>query len=469
MSLRRQLALDEATEVGTEGSCISAEVGGWLALPTYKNNDIAYWFVNGRCVKDRMLSSAVRVAYQDVTIPGELPPFVLFLNVAAQEVDVNVHPTKTEVRFRRPAEIRSFVIRAIKVKLAGMSRRTPLGLSDKMFTDMSWDSTLRGGHFPHVYDEVYAIGEEPTAESSKSFEISCKEDIWLKNDKGNDFSQQTSHNDSQLPRRDFAFDAGNLALKENGSLPHEFAYQEDGPLPHEFAYPDDLNLGIAKAQLFSSYIISQNADSIFLVDQHAAHERIVFESIKNEVFIDEEGNIVSSLPVQKLLFPERIQLANVGLFQEYLPYLRKMGFGLAIIDPMPRSSKEAKARQDEGIASEHQECADLFSLEIQEVPQILSEANVVALLVRLVNELKDDEIGESFLRKVHKIFADYACHNSVRANHELSYDEMNAVLRLMETTERGGQCNHGRPSYVKITKQRIDNAFGRMHQATKSL
>jgi DNA mismatch repair protein MutL len=480
-------------------------INGWLALPTYKNIAISYLFVNGRCVKDRLLSAAVRTAYQDVTIPGELPPFVLFLNIDPQEVDANVHPAKTEIRFRRPSDVRSFVIHSIKRKLSTMSRKTSVNIPEALFSN---DGGLQNFAFssspstsmpsapsvPHTtfgelhYDVCetanlerppYAtplfaqdsiLAQEPFLPTNASFVCPANSVA--------DYSQTPLVCNKQTPNFQgieqlenpekrgalLCHDAADVgAPAEDGNL----ALKDARPSKQETGSGDFLDLGIAKAQVFSSYIISQNADSMFLVDQHAVHERVVFESIKKEIFIDDDGWIVSKLPVQKLLLPEKVQLANADFFKEFLPHLKKMGFGVeimrvAVSDEMTQCMSTVAVHGATVMVREPEmEYVESFALEVLEVPQILSESNVVGLLVRIVHELVNNEIGESFLQKIHKIFADYACHNSIRANHELSFDEMNALLRLIEVTERSGQCNHGRPSYVRLTKQRIDYMFGR--------
>ncbi|MDR3285627.1 MAG: DNA mismatch repair endonuclease MutL [Holosporales bacterium] len=382
---------------------------GWLGLPTCKNNGQTYCFVNGRPVKDRFLIMAIKTAYQDVIIPGEQPPFVLYLTLDPQEVDINVHPAKTEVRFRQQSKIRGFVINSIIDKLSKLSVKTSSDVAEKFF------------HFAHIKEPG-----RPAWEGYKNEEkVLNAQEIWehSKNDNILNFERKNEKNDA------FAFQ------NENVVRILEYENKEDDMLSSiPVQQPECLDLGISKAQLFLSYIISQNNDCIFIIDQHAVHERIVYEKIEKNIYIDENGLIISNLPIQKLLLPECLQIKNSELIKEYLPHIERIGFKIEI-------------EQD--------------TLKILEVPQILCESNAFGILMAFIDELTNNEIGDSFLKKIHKIFADYACHNSIRANHELSFEEMDALLRKIEQTERIGQCNHGRPSYVKLPKQRLDQLFGR--------
>jgi DNA mismatch repair protein MutL len=401
------------------GTMFEAEEGvikldGWFGFPTYRSKMVSYSFVNGRPVKDRFLTMAIKTAYQDVIIPGEQPSFIIYLKIDPQEVDVNVHPAKTEVRFRDQNKIRSFVIRSIQEKLKTSSRQTSTDVANNVFKF----SAQEGGGTPQYtalkknYAFIPDYQNPPSHQNSVDYEKKL-DGASVFPILANSFSREDSLEKEQFLRgasRELLTD-----LEENVGA---------------------LDFGIAKAQVFSSYVISQSEDAVFIIDQHAVHERIVFENIKKSVRIDGNGWIESTLPVQKLLFPEAIKLSEKDALAvlEYIPYINKLGFNVVLTGN---------------------------TLEILEVPQLLSESNVLTLVRHIIDEFIDCGISDAFLAKIHKIFADHACHNSVRANHSLSFDEMNALLRTIEETDRIGQCNHGRPSYVRLSKTHIERLFER--------
>ena len=377
------------------------EIYGWLGLPTYRNNNTAYCFVNGRPVKDRFLNAAIRVAYQNVIIPGEQPPFVIFLKMDPQEVDMNVHPAKSEVRFREQSKIRSFVINAIQKVLSKSSMKT----SDNNVSNVFYNEVTKNNVL--LYDK--------------------KEDFsfqnFTNNQKENNFYFRNNFTKGSVAIDKYEREFENPRIEENNVV--------------NLNVEEKIDLGFVKTQIFSSYIISQNENTMFIIDQHAVHERIVYEQIKKDIFIDENGWIVSKMPIQKLLFPEEINISEFedNSIDEYLPYISKMGFCI-------EKNKNY--------------------IKILEVPKIFCENGAALLLKKIIKEMIDFGVSISFLNKIHKIFADHACHNSIRANHDLSEEEMNEMLRQIENTERIGQCNHGRPSYVKISKKKIEQLFERV-------
>ncbi|GHS93917.1 DNA mismatch repair protein MutL [Alphaproteobacteria bacterium] len=395
---------------------------GLISCPTYHGREGQYLFVNQRPIKDRFLAAAVKVAYQNVLIPGEQPSYILFLTVDIQDVDVNVHPTKREVRFRSPSKIRSFLISAVQDALASV-RETSSLLAHKFATyaEPEVPATLRkiGGadiqSTQHVYPRLAAVGSEDF----------FKEKFFLKET----FPDLRS---SVLQEGIFAASAD-----ASDSVPCAFeALPNEPSLKEKTESAESLDLGQAKAQLFDSFILSQNADSLFLLDQHAAHERIVYENIQKNLSIDESGHIRSSFPQKKLLFPLEVKLQSEDAlrFSEVQPLLSKLGF-----------EGEAKAE---------------FFL-VTAVPSFCTDFNGSDLISLLIQELAQQDIAPSLLHKIHLLFATKACHNSVRANHALSFEEMNALLRQMESTQRSGQCNHGRPSFVRLGRKDLEKLFER--------
>jgi DNA mismatch repair protein MutL len=414
--------------------CNSMKLNGWFGFPTYRSKTIAYSFVNGRPVKDRFLAMAVKTAYQEVIIPGEQPSFVIYITLDPQEVDVNVHPAKTEVRFRDQNKVRSFIIGSIQEKLKKHSQYTSPGIVDRVFKY----SVPEGGQ--------RSIQTAPSASANqaalkKDYAFVSSEEKLGGGDSGVSIfpifaataTERTGHDDPELLHRKSPRDKLYGIVFSANTL-------EKPPAPSNLSSFNDANtamdFGTAKAQIFSSYVISQNEDAIFIIDQHAVHERIVYENIKKNVRLDENGWIESSLPVQKLLMAEVIALSDKEALAilEYIPYIIKLGFKVVL---------------------------DGQKLEILEIPQLFAESNVLNLVRHIIDEFIDYGISESFLAKVHKIFADHACHNSVRANHSLSFDEMDALLRTIEETDRIGQCNHGRPSYIKLSRTHIERLFER--------
>lgn len=369
---------------------------GWLCLPTYHTTFNQYCFVNKRPIKDKTIVSAVKIGYQDVIIPGEQPSFVIFLNIPTEDVDMNVHPAKTEVRFRNSAKIRSFIINTVKRALEKFSAGTSSHLENN-FLQYSQPNRNYSRAYSPTYHNCESAVKEVRQENPGTFDF-ITEPVFRKD--------------------------------------YEEYYKENPAMNRPMEGDRNIDLGLAKAQIFESYILSQNKDSLFLIDQHAAHERIVYENVKEQLIVGDDGFIRASFPKQKLLIPERVELCENEM--------------LAIDDNLESINQI-------GFCVEKQEGALL----IKEVPLICANSDVKNLLKEMIKEIINADTNSVFLEKIHKIFATHACHNSIRANHRLSLDEMNALLRQMETTARSGQCNHGRPSYVKITNKNIEKLFER--------
>jgi DNA mismatch repair protein MutL len=350
---------------------------GYAALPTYSRGSSAqqYLFVNGRPVLDRMLYGALRAAYFDVLSRDRHPAAVLNLIADPQRVDVNVHPAKAEVRFREPDAARSLIITALKSALTGAGHRA--------------SSTVGAA-------TLDAFRPEPRV-------------------------YQMDRPSQPSIARAFAFQSPGFAEAPQAAA---FASEEKAQ-PHE-EHP----LGAARAQLHENYIVAQTARGIVIVDQHAAHERLVYERLKRQ--LAETG-----IRAQALLIPEIVDLSptDAARLMDAAPALAEVGL---TIEPFGGSA-----------------------IAIRETPAVLGPVNGEALLRDILDELADSGDSQLVRAKIDAILSRMACHGSVRSGRQMRAEEMNALLREMEATPLSGQCNHGRPTYVELSLQDIERLFGR--------
>ncbi|MDG1217153.1 MAG: DNA mismatch repair endonuclease MutL [Amylibacter sp.] len=356
---------------------------GYASLPTYSRGSSVsqYIFVNGRPVKDKSLLSALRAAYSDFLHNGRYPLAALFVECDFERVDVNVHPAKAEVRFREPGIVRGLVISALRHALAEEGHRASSTVAD---------ATL--GAFKK--SEISNISTNLRMNQS-----------WSREMQNNNLDQVGF---SELQNN---FSARQASIETNN---------------------DEISnrLGAARAQVHENYIISQTADGIVIVDQHAAHERLVYEKLKNKMAL----NGVSS---QTLLIPEIIELSeqDSAVLMDLSADLSR--FGLSI----------------ENFGGN--------SIVVRETPAILGEVNAKSLILDILDELKDWSESNLIKEKLDAILSRVACHGSIRSGRIMKGEEMNALLREMEITPHSGQCNHGRPTYVKLKLSDIEKLFGR--------
>jgi DNA mismatch repair protein MutL len=359
---------------------------GYAALPTYSRGSSAqqYLFVNGRPVLDRMLFGALRAAYFDVLSRDRHPAAVLNLIVDPQRVDVNVHPAKAEVRFREPDAARSLIITALKSALTGAGHRA--------------SSTVGAATLDAFRPEARVY--------------------------------QMDRPSPQGIARAFAFQAPNPGLTGFAEAPQAATFASE-----ERAQPDDERteahpLGAARAQLHENYIVAQTATGIVIVDQHAAHERLVYERLKRQM-------AETGIRAQALLIPEIVELSptDAARLLDVAPALAKVGLG---IEPFGGNA-----------------------IAIRETPAILGPVNGAALCRDILDELADAGDSQLVQTKIDAILSRMSCHGSVRSGRQLRAEEMNALLREMEATPLSGQCNHGRPTYVELSLHDIERLFGR--------
>jgi DNA mismatch repair protein MutL len=378
---------------------------GFAALPTLHRNDAAqqFLFVNGRPVRDKLLLGAVRAAYGDLIPKGRHPLFALFLALDPRAVDVNVHPAKAEVRFRDGGAVRSLMINALRHALEEAGHR----------------ASAFGG--AQTIDVLAQAAARMTPQPGQAQPLSASQN-------GESLDRRTGQppaSSSYLPRG-FA-DAMQAPL--DGLLsdvrPSAAATADAAP-PDLMRHP----LGAARAQLHETYIVAQTEHSVVIVDQHAAHERLVYERMKKALA---NGGVAR----QGVLIPEIVTLDpdEVAALDDAAPELAELGLVLESF------GREAVA--------------------VRETPALLGQADIQGLIKDLAADLVEDRGRTALKARLEAVCATMACHGSVRAGRRLNVTEMNALLREMEATPHSGQCNHGRPTYVELKLTDIERLFGR--------
>ena len=382
------LELDQARE--------GVRLSGFAGLPTYNRGNAAhqYLFVNGRPVRDRLLQGALRAAYADVLARDRHPLAALFLELDPALVDVNVHPAKAEVRFRDPGLVRGLIIGALRHALAAAGHRASTTVATAAlggFRPGGWTPPPRAQGF----SAWTAGGWQPAAAALAA----------------------------SLPGL-----AEVSARAEPDWAPAPGLAEEPGPAP--VFDPVDFPLGAARAQVHETYIVAQTRDGVVIVDQHAAHERLVYERMKAEMA---DGGV----PRQALLLPEVVELE-------------------------PAEAERVAARADElaalGLAVE---AFGPGAILVREVPALLGETDAQGLVRDIADDLAENGQALALKERLEAVCSTMACHGSVRAGRRLTAAEMNALLRQMEATPHSGQCNHGRPTYVELKLADIERLFGR--------
>lgn len=383
----------------------SLKISGYTSLPTLnKANSLSqYLFVNNRPVRDKLLLGAIKGAYQDVLAGGRYPMCALFFDIDPAYVDVNVHPAKAEVRFYDNALVRGLLVSAIRNGLNQASQRSANVLNVE---------TL-------LQDKIPDFGEFPPSDTYHLAETSS-----FRNQ--TDFYPQFS----SRPPSSVGFAKSQAILPE---LERKLSVRvEEGEKLAATMPQDESNgpLGMAKAQFHDTYIISQTEDSIIIVDQHAAHERIVMEKMKSALV---NGQVSS----QMLLLPEVIDL--------------KPADKVRLLDAAADLAKLGLVIEEFGTTA----------IIVRETPALLGECDVHALITDLAEEMAEWGKGFELTEKLHLICATMACHGSVRAGRKLNIAEMNHLLREMERTPHSGQCNHGRPTYIELRVRDVERLFHR--------
>lgn len=393
-----------ARELAEDGVLIEAERGaarltGVAGLPTFNRGvaDHQYLFVNGRPVKDRLLVGAVRGAYSDMLARDRHAVLALFLEVPPEEVDVNVHPAKTEVRFRDPAFVRGFLVGALRHALESAGQRSAQPPSASAMA--MWQIE------PSVPSQAPA--------SSSVGSLFARE-----------YSPVPSGSGSRVSEAGAQWRAYEAEIMAPPAARAEPAMDEAGEAGH---FP----LGVARGQVAGTYIIAEAEDGLVIVDQHAAHERLVLERLKAA------GAEDAMTRSQALLLPEVVELEETACdaLEDKAEDMARFGLVMERFGP--------------------------GAILVRAVPSVLGKTDVQGLVRDLADDLAKN--GEALLlgEKLDLVLATMACHGSVRAGRSLAVAEMNALLREMERTPRSGQCNHGRPTWVKLAHQDIEKLFGR--------
>ncbi|WP_409280595.1 DNA mismatch repair endonuclease MutL [Pseudomonas defluvii] len=386
---------------------------GWVGLPTFSRSqaDQQYFFVNGRAVRDKLVAHAVRQAYRDVLFNGRHPTFVLFFEVDPTGVDVNVHPTKHEVRFRDGRMVHDFLYGTLHRALADVRPEDQVA-APAAVPEAIRPSGLAAGEFGPQGEMRLAANllEQPVAEPASRPAGSGS---------GAGYGYQYT------PRP-----ASPMPTAETQSVYREFF----APLPETAAVTlpegqgDIPPLGYALAQLKGIYILAENAQGLVLVDMHAAHERIMYERLK--IAMASEG-----LSGQPLLVPESLALSQreADCAEEHAQWFQRLGFELQRLGPE--------------------------TLAIRQIPALLKQAEANRLVQDVLADLMEYGTSDRIQAHLNELLGTMACHGAVRANRRLAVAEMNGLLRDMENTERSGQCNHGRPTWTQLGLDDLDKLF----------
>ena len=375
-------------------------ISGYVGLPTLnKANSLSqYLFVNNRPVRDKLLLGAIKGAYQDVLASSRYPMVALFIDIAPEYVDVNVHPQKSEVRFFDGGLVRSLIVGAVRQALLAGDQKTA--------------DTLDLAKF--VKEEVWH-----NQSLLKQTNCLCESERQMEFGKPKDFrrmSQSSVYRAQNLP------DLENLYSVKVDCNKNESTDENSETMPP---------LGFAKAQFHNTFIISQTADSVIIIDQHAAHERVVMEKLKADLASE------NRVATQMLLIPEVVELS---------------------VSEKARIMENGKNFEKLGLVVEE---FGPKAVIVREIPALISDANVQGLIKDLASEISEWGGSFSLTDKLHHVCATIACHGSVRAGRSLNIEEMNRLLRDMEKTPHSGQCNHGRPTYVELKISDIEKLFER--------
>lgn len=382
---------------------------GWIGLPTFtrSQSDLQHFFVNGRSIRDKLVTHAVRQAYQDVVYQSRHPAYVLYLELDPAEVDVNVHPTKHEVRFREGRTVHDFLFRSLHHAIAeirpGSDTAISASVSNRADIPVPHGDTLSPCDFSGSRAEPIqqASGEQLSVQGRLS-----------------------ANGDSQ------SFSTAIDYLKQVSEQPcnYQVGAQDAGAMAESTEQDNLPPLGYAIAQLKGVYILAENAQGLVLVDMHAAHERITYEQMKLSAAAD-------GVRSQPLLVPINIAVSQseADVAEEKEGLFSSLGFSIQ------RAGEEA--------------------LMVREIPALLKHADVEPLVRDVLADIRKQGSSERIQQHMNDIMATMACHGAVRANRKLSIVEMNNLLREMEVTERSGQCNHGRPTWTQLSLGDLDKLF----------
>ncbi|ODN41683.1 DNA mismatch repair endonuclease MutL [Piscirickettsia litoralis] len=422
-----QMFVEQSLYINEEinGLCLR----GWIAKPTFSRSqaDLQYFYVNDRMIRDRALNQAVRQAYQDVLYSGRYPAFVLFLGLDPVEVDVNVHPTKQEVRFSSGRQVFGFIR---KVLQEALKKTQPAYETQGQVEQQEQITAISASPSEPVAitkNQAYSLKAASNTGKKPSIRVAAAQPLALKAQAVKEqkgplqlYAQLLEVNDEKIDEQPEL----KLAKKQNANMTHAPSKTCENKKGQEKTPP----LGFALAQLKGVYILAENDSGLILVDMHAAHERVVYEKLKQAWQEDKLATQALLIPLSLKLSPLEIERLTTceELFQKLGLAVSVTGFETALIRTIPALLKQEHAEQlVKDVISDVSRFGDSFAIE---------------------NHLND-------------ILATMACHGAVRANRQLSLPEMNALLRDMEKTDHANQCNHGRPTWTALDMTALDKLF----------
>ena len=379
---------------------------GWVGVPTFSRSqqDMQYFYVNGRLIKDRLVTHAIKQAYQDVLFHGRHPVYILYLELDPGLVDVNAHPQKLEVRFREGRTVHDFLFKALHRSLADVRPET---------------KELAAG--------LEAVATRPNVQQVIDFQPLPATDIKSAPATRQSY-QPAAPRQSSLPLNVDAQIEAYTRLVAPGNTPDIQVHEPGAAQLAEAETVSAPALGYAVAHLHDVYILSETPNGIILVDAHAAHERVTYEQFKSQY---QQG----SVPSQPLLLPVQIPVSSreADLADDQQAFFMSLGFELN------RMGEE--------------------TIVVRAVPALLTGIDITLLVKDVLADIIEHGMSQRIEQRCNEILSSIACHGSVRANRRLTVPEMNALLRDMEKTERSGQCNHGRPTWVELSKKELDKLF----------
>ena len=402
--------LDNAIPLTTSRQGVT--LSGWIGKAPYNVGTAQkqFLFVNGRAVRDKLLLGAIRAGYMDVMAKDRYPVVVLFLTVPPQDVDVNVHPAKAEVRFRDSQIIRGLIVTSIRQALGGETLSSVTSLTDELIIRMQQNNEAQTA--PSFQRPLYSPAYGSSSSQSHHYRQAGLSEF-----------VNTAYAPDSLNR---VIDMG-FAPSARDAAKDVAEVNDISSSPPATAFP----LGVARAQIHENYIVSQTQDGLILVDAHAAHERLVYERLKQQ-------RSSQSVITQGLLTPEIINLDDVDCARllEHRDSLAALGLD---IEPFGSGA-----------------------IAVRSIPAILSgRLSLANLLQDLADDIRDHEKSTGLEEIVNHVLATIACHGAVRTGRRLTIEEMNALLRDMEKTPLSGQCNHGRPTFIALSLADIEKLFGR--------
>ncbi|MCH2036966.1 MAG: DNA mismatch repair endonuclease MutL [Rickettsiales bacterium] len=406
---------------------------GFAALPTYNRgtSSAQFMFVNQRPVKDKLIMGSIRAAYQDFLARDRYPVVVMYLDVPLEDVDVNVHPTKAEVRFRDTNTVRSAIIRTLKSAINASAHQAATTNAEKILETAVAEGKdqmqpMNARSFQSAHAPSYPRNQGSAHNYSMGFDQQPHQ------------ISEHAHANEQASEYVAALRTQADALHQSSSLmglepPSANAYEHETPI--ESGYDDEgkqrnFPMGVARCQVHQNYIISQTLDGMIIIDQHAVHERIIYEQMKAAIK-------THGIKRQLLLIPEIIELngEDYDIIQTAKSELEQLGISYDVF-------------------GEH-------SIVVRELPAMIQCPDVRKLIQDIIDDIKEFGDTISLKERIEDICGAIACHSSIRSGRRLNLAEMNALLRQMEETPHTGQCNHGRPTYVSLELEDIEKLFGR--------